>query len=283
MCYDLLRFSLCSGDLCVTVCGYIILYISRIGPLDSPPPTKHTPYCIMLCFDRPPVESPSQTTTIHGYLLLPVLYHSLAVNTHACVVVTLLYLYRMVCTPPTYTAKPSSGCVHDHQSHTMVTPAEEGLIASRSYTSGWLTHSHSQLSHSHSHSHSHRHAARVRESSRVRTDGGTYILLETTTTVAIVLLHNNNNNNNNNQPMQEKVLSLLQLVADLLIIIVREHRDGEWHFVLPSSASLKGRSMVCFSSSVVVGRRWSVVGGRWSVVGGHYFSKKSYAGGGYFG
>ena len=76
--------------------------------------------------------------------------------------------------------------------------------------------------------------------------------------------------------MQEKVLSLLQLVADLLLIIVREHRDGEWHFVLPSSGSLKGRSMVCFSSSVVVGRRSSVV-----VVGGqHYFSKKSYAGGG---
>ena len=77
--------------------------------------------------------------------------------------------------------------------------------------------------------------------------------------------------------MQEKVLSLLQLVADLLIIIAREHRDGEWHFVLPSSGSLKGRSMVCFSSSVVVGRRSSVVGGQ------HYFSKKSYAGGGYFG
>ena len=176
------------------------------------------------------------------------------------------------CVPPQLiTAKPSSGCVHDHQSHTMVTPAEEGLIASRSYTSGWLTHSHSQLSHSHSHSHSHRHAARVRESSRVRTDGGTYILLETTTTVAIVLLHNNNNNNNNNnQPtrMQEKVLSLLQLVADLLLIIVREHRDGEWHFVLPSSGSLKGRSMVCFSSSVVVGGRSSVVGGggRWPVL-----------------
>ena len=110
-------------------------------------------------------------------------------------------------------------------------------------------------------------AARVRESSRVRTDGGTYILLETTTTVAIVLLHNNNNNNNNNQPMQETVLSLLQLVPDLLIV-VREHRDGEWHFVLPSSGSLKGRSMVCFSSSVVVGRRSSVVGRRSSVVGG---------------
>ena len=173
------------------------------------------------------------------------------------------------CTPPTYTAKPSSGCVHDHQSHTMVTPAEEGSIASRSYTSGWL-HPHSQLSHSHSHSHSHTHTThmlREYESSRVRTDGGTYILLETTTTVAIVLLHNNNNNNNN-QPMQEKVLSLLQLVADLLIIIVREHRDGEWHFVLPSSGSLKGRSMVCFSSSVVVGRRSSVVGGggRWPVL-----------------
>ena len=73
--------------------------------------------------------------------------------------------------------------------------------------------------------------------------------------------------------MQEKVLSLLQLVADLLIV-VREHRDGEWHVVLPSSGSLKGRSMVCFSSSVVVGRRSSMV-----VVGGqYYFSKKSYAG-----
>ena len=81
--------------------------------------------------------------------------------------------------------------------------------------------------------------------------------------------------------MQEKVLSLLQLVADLLIIIVREHRDGEWHFVLPSSGSLKGRSMVCFSSSVVVGGRSSVVGRRSSVVvvgGQYYFSKKSYAG-----
>ena len=147
----------------------------------------------------------------------------------------------------------------------MVTPAEEGSIASRSYTSGWL-HPHSQLSTLNSHTHTH--MLREYESSRVRTDGGTYILLETTTTVAIVLLHNNNNNNNNNQPMQEKVLSLLQLVADLLIIIVREHRDGEWHFVLPSSGSLKGRSMVCFSSSVVVGRRSSVVGGggRWPVL-----------------
>ena len=48
------------------------------------------------------------------------------------------------CTPPNYTAKPSSGCVHD-PSHTMVTPAEEGSIASRSYTSGWLTLSHSTL------------------------------------------------------------------------------------------------------------------------------------------
>ena len=65
--------------------------------------------------------------------------------------------------------------------------------------------------------------------------------------------------------MQETVLSLLQLVPDLLIV-VREHRDGEWHFVLPSSSgSLKGRSMVCFSSSVVVG-------------GQHYFRSKSYAG-----
>ena len=62
--------------------------------------------------------------------------------------------------------------------------------------------------------------------------------------------------------MQETVLSLLQLVADLLIV-VREHRDQEWHFVLPSSGSLKGRSMVCFSSSVVVGGRSSVVGRRW--------------------
>ena len=146
----------------------------------------------------------------------------------------------------------------------MVTPAEEGSIASRSYTSGWLTHSLSTLTQSLTLTLT-QYAARVRESSRVRTDGGTYILLETTTTVAIVLLHNNNNNNNNNQPMQEKVLSLLQLVADLLIIIVREHRDGEWHFVLPSSGSLKGRSMVCFSSSVVVGRRSSVAGRRWSV------------------
>ena len=80
--------------------------------------------------------------------------------------------------------------------------------------------------------------------------------------------------------MQETVLSLLQLVPDLLIV-VREHRDGEWHFVLPSSGSLKGRSMVCFSSSVVVGRRSSVVGRRSSVVvvgGQHYFRSKSYAG-----
>ena len=61
--------------------------------------------------------------------------------------------------------------------------------------------------------------------------------------------------------MQEKVLSLLQLVADLLIV-VREHRDGERHFVLPSSGSLKGRSFFVFS-----GGRSSVVGGggRWSV------------------
>ena len=150
-------------------------------------------------------------------------------------------------------------------SPTMVTPAEEGSIASRSYTSGWLTHSLSTLTltlttlNSHSQlSLSLTHMLREYESSRVRTDGGTYILLDYSncsysiiTHVAIVLLHNNNNN----QPMQETVLSLLQLVADLLIV-VREHRDGEWHFVLPSSGSLKGRSMVCFSSSVVVGRRW---------------------------
>ena len=144
----------------------------------------------------------------------------------------------------------------------MVTPAEEGSIASRSYTSGWL-HPHSQLSTLNSHTHTH--MLREYESSRVRTDGGTYILLLDYYYCSyryIVLLHNNNNNNNN-QPMQEKVLSLLQLVADLLLIIVREHRDGEWHFVLPSSGSLKGRSMVCFSSSVVVGGRSSVVGRRW--------------------
>ena len=50
-------------------------------------------------------------------------------------------------------------------SPTMVTPAEEGSIASRSYTSGWLTHSLSTLnSHTHTHnSHTHTHAARVRE------------------------------------------------------------------------------------------------------------------------
>ena len=62
-------------------------------------------------------------------------------------------------------------------SHTMVIPAEEGSIASRSYTSGWLTLSHS-LSTLTLNSHTHTHAARVRESSRVRTDGGTYILLD---------------------------------------------------------------------------------------------------------
>ena len=62
-------------------------------------------------------------------------------------------------------------------SPTMVTPAEEGSIASRSYTSGWLTLSHS-LSTLTLNSHTHTHAARVRESSRVRTDGGTYILLD---------------------------------------------------------------------------------------------------------
>ena len=76
------------------------------------------------------------------------------------------------CTPPNYTAKPSSGCVHD-PSHTMVTPAEEGSIASRSYTSGWLTHSLSTLN---SHTHTHTHMLREYESSRVRTDG--YILLD---------------------------------------------------------------------------------------------------------
>ena len=49
-------------------------------------------------------------------------------------------------------------------SPTMVTPAEEGSIASRSYTSGWLTLSHSLSPHTHnSHSHTHTHAARVRE------------------------------------------------------------------------------------------------------------------------
>ena len=52
-------------------------------------------------------------------------------------------------------------------SPTMVTPAEEGSIASRSYTSGWLTHSLSTLTlNSHSHSHTCCESTRVVEYGR---------------------------------------------------------------------------------------------------------------------
>ena len=191
-----------------------------------PPQSTHMHYAV-LCFDRPPVESPSPTTTIHGFLLLPVLLYQIstpAVNTHACVVVTLLYLYRVVY-PPNYTAKPSSGCVHDHHIRWSHRQKKARLRPAPIPPGGYTLTLNSQLSTLNSHTHTH--MLREYESSRVRTDGGTYILLLDYYYCSyryIVLLHNNNNNNNN-QPMQEKVLSLLQLVADLLIIIVREHRD----------------------------------------------------------
>ena len=91
------------------------------------------------------------------------------------VVVTLLYQYRMVY-PPNYTAKPSSGCVHDitYDGHTGRRRLDcVPLLYLRVADTLTLT----LNSHTHT-SHTHTHAARVRESSRVRTDGGTYILLD---------------------------------------------------------------------------------------------------------
>ena len=126
--------------------------------------------------------------------------------------------------PPNYTAKPSSGCVHDHHLRWSHRQKKARLRPAPIPPGGYTLTLNSQLSTLNSHTHTH--MLREYESSRVRTDGGTYILLLDYYYCSyryIVLLHNNNNNNN--QPMQEKVLSLLQLVADLLIIIVREHRD----------------------------------------------------------
>ena len=128
----------------------------------------------MLCFDRPRMESPTQTTTIHGYLL-PILHHSTPGVTPHVWWLSHYCISTEWCTPPTI--QQSLLLAVCMTSPTMVTPAEEGSIASRSYTSGWLTHSHS-LSTLTLNSHTHTHAARVRESSRVRTDGGTYILLD---------------------------------------------------------------------------------------------------------
>ena len=66
----------------------------------------------MLCFDRPRMESPTQTTTIHGYLL-PVLHHSTPGVTPHVWWLSHYCISTEWCTPPNYTAKPSSGCVHD--------------------------------------------------------------------------------------------------------------------------------------------------------------------------
>ena len=116
------------------------------------------------------MESPTQTTTIHGYLL-PILHHSTPAVTPHVWWLSHYCICTEWCTPPNYTTKPSSGCVHDitYDGHTGRRRLDcVPLLYLRVADTLTLT----------LNSHTHTHMLREYESSRVRTDGGTYILLD---------------------------------------------------------------------------------------------------------